>query len=104
MGKINWKLEGYAEYIAREFKNDGKLSDKIQRYLAEENKEHIGIPVFEIEDGTKQSLAYYKYALVTQYLMQEKQLNFHQICELDKYLDKIYTEMIEWSKNKYYSE
>jgi len=31
--------------------------------------------------------------------MEEKQLNFNQICELDKDLDKIYMEMIEWSKN-----
>lgn len=99
LGKLNWKLEGHAEYIAREYKNDGKLLSKIKLYLIEENKEHVGIPVFEIEDGTKQSLLYFKYALVMQYLMEEKKMNFQEVCELEEDFDKSYKEMIEWSND-----
>lgn len=97
-GKKNWKLEGHADYIARQFKNDGKLKIKIQKYLTEENKEHIGIPVFELEDGTIQNLSYFKYALIIQYLMEEKNLNFNQICELEIGLDDLFKEMMDWSK------
>ena len=98
LGNLNWKLEGHAEYIARQFKNDGKLKVKIQKYLTEKNKEHVGIPVFKLEDGTIQSLSYFKYALVVQYLMEEKKLNFDEICKLEIVLDDLYKEMIDWSK------
>jgi len=97
-GFINWKLEGYADYIAREYQQDGKLIAKIEKYLSEESKEHIGFPVFELEDGTKQILSYYKYALVVQYLMEIKHLKFDQIYKLEQDIDQPYSEMIEWSK------
>ncbi len=96
IGKINWKLEGHAEYISRSFKNDQALRRKIENYLIKEKKEHTGIPVFELEDGTKQILSYYKYALVVQYLMEEKGLNFKQLCELEVSLEEAYQEMLEW--------
>jgi len=96
LGNINWKLEGHAEYIARGFKQDGKLSSKIDKYLIEESNKHIGIPVFEIEDGTKQSLSYYKYALVVQYLLEIKKLDYNQICELETSLEEIFVEMVKW--------
>lgn len=98
LGKLNWKLEGHAEYIARQFRHDGLLLHKIKKYLVEEKKDHVGFPVFEIEDGTKQILSYYKYALIVQYLMEEKDLNFGQICELEKGMDELYQEMIDWSE------
>ncbi len=98
MGTINWKLEGHAEYVSREFKNDGLLKEKIKKYIAEEKIEHIGFPVFELEDGTQQILSYYKYALVIQYLMEEKELDFKQIALLDGKLETWYSEMINWSK------
>ncbi len=96
LGKLNWKLEGHAEYIARAFKNDGKLRGKIDRYLIEESREHSGLPVFASEDGTKQILSYYKYALVIQYLMEIKALDFHEICELEASLDEVYSDMLHW--------
>ena len=96
--KINWKLEGHAEYIAREYQNDGRLKEKIAWYLLEVQKEHNGIPVFELEDGTKQSLGYFKYALVVQYLMEEKALDFFQICELEVDFESQFDEMVNWSK------
>ena len=96
IGKIFWKFEGHAEYIAREFKNDGLLKNKIAIYLTEETKDHVGIPVFLLEDGTIQNLSYYKYALVIQYLMEIKNLNYQEICELEDGIEKPYEEMMEW--------
>ena len=95
--QINWKLEGHAEYIAREYKNDGKLKSKIKTYLAEEKKEHNGLPVFDLEDGTKQILSYYKYSLIIQYLMDEKQMSYQDICASATSQDSLYEEMLEWS-------
>ena len=95
---LNWKLEGHADYIARAFKNDNKLVDKITKYQIEENKDHIGVPVFELEDGTIQNLSYFKYAIVIQYLMEVKKLDFKQVCELETDFDKLYNEMVEWSR------
>lgn len=97
--KINWKLEGHAEYTARQFENDGKLVAKIDKFLIEEQNEFVGLPVFDLEDGTKQIFSYYKYALVIQYLKEEKKLSFNQICALEKDLESIYSEMIEWRKS-----
>lgn len=98
MGSLNWKLEGHAEYIAREFKGDGLLKAKIDRFLTEEKKEFKGLPVFELEDGTSQILSYYKYALIIQYLMEEKGMNFAQVCELEIGLNDLFQEMITWSQ------
>jgi len=95
-GKINWKLEGHADYIAREFKNDGLLKDKIDLYLREEMKKHVGIPVIKLEDGTIQNLAYFKYALVVQYLLEEEKLSFGKICKQEKSLEELYDSMIDW--------
>ncbi len=98
LGKLNWKLEGHADYIARQFKQDGKLKEKIAKLLEEQKKEHHGLPVFELEDGTKQIFSYFKYALVVQYLMEEKEMNFKQICEEKRSLDDLYAEMIAWNE------
>lgn len=96
LGKINWKLEGYAEYVAQDFQNDGLLLSKINRLEVELAKAHLGIPVFDLEDGTKQSLAYFKYALIVQYMQEYKGLSFHQICDDPKSLDQMFAEMINW--------
>lgn len=99
LGKINWKLEGYADYIARGFKNDGRLKDKIEKYLKEENSEHNGLPAIKDEFGSYLTQGYYKYALIVQYLMDIKKMNFNQICELDTNIDEIYSEMLKWRNN-----
>lgn len=98
LGKINWKLEGHAEYIAREFKGDDRLKEKIKFHLLEVAKDHTGIPVFELEDGTIQNLSYFQYAIVIQYLMEVKKLDFDEICKLQMEFDDLYTEMVNWSK------
>ncbi len=95
----DWKLEGYADYIARGFKNDGKLKDKIEKYLIEENNIHNGLPASKDEVGSYLIYSNYKYALIVQYLMEIKKMNFNQVCELDKNINKIYSGMLEW-RNK----
>ncbi len=97
---INWKLEGHADYTARGFQNDGLLKNKIDIYEEEKTKQHNGYPVLKLKDGTSQILSYYKYALVIQYLMEVKKLNFKQILESDLLLDNVYDEMIEWRNNE----
>lgn len=95
--KINWKFEGHADYIARQYQHDGRLREKITTYLAEEQKEHNGFPVFELEDGTKQILSYFKFSLVIQYLMEEKKMSFTQICETEMDFERQFQEMVDWS-------
>ncbi|MFA5432820.1 MAG: hypothetical protein WC929_04810 [Bacilli bacterium] len=97
--KNNWKLEGHSDYIARKFKNDGILKDKIDNYLIEENNIHKGLPASLDEFGIYWFYGNYKYALIVQYLMEEKNMNFNQICELDKDMNDIYSEMLEWRNN-----
>lgn len=97
--KRNWKLEGHADYIARKFKNDGILKDKIDKYLIEENNIHKGLPATKDEIGIYWFYGYYKYALIVQYLMEEKKMNYNQICELDADINEIYSEMLNW-RNK----
>ena len=98
-GSIDWKLEGYADYIARRFKNDGKLRDKIEKYLIEENNIHNGLPASKDEVGSYLIYSNYKYALIVQYLMEIKEMNFDQVCELDKNINEIYSAMLEWRNN-----
>ena len=93
---LNWKLEGHAEYVSRGFKNDGNLRSRIQTYQSEIIKDHIGIPVFKLPDGTVQSLGYYQYSIVVQYLMEVKGLNFRQLCELQTPFEEVYAEVSEW--------
>lgn len=101
LGTLNWKLEGHAEYIAREFQCDGLLKNKIRKFQIEEQRSSALFPVFELQDGTKQILSYYKYALVIQYLIEEKGMNFTQVCAYKKEINDIYTEMMEWSNRTY---
>ncbi|MEM9326637.1 MAG: hypothetical protein AAGA85_13315 [Bacteroidota bacterium] len=98
LGHLNWKFEGHAEYVSRRFKNDNRLKEKIETFLLEEKKEHVGIPVFLLEDGTIQNLAYFRYALVFQYLTEVQNLDFDEICKLDAPLADLYEEMIDWSR------
>ena len=91
-----WKLEGHAEYIARQWKSDGAWKQKL-RYLREEKpKPHSGIPVNTLDDGTVQNLDYFRYGLVVQYLVEEEQLNFQQICADSRSFDELYATVLYW--------
>ena len=93
-----WQQEGYAEYISRKWKDDGKLKEKIQYLLVEEKKEHIGLPVFLRSDGTIQILSYYKYGLMVQYLVEQEHLDFKKMGNDTRTFDKVYSEMVDWSQ------
>jgi len=97
-GKINWKLEGHADYIAKEFKNDGELKSKIEKYLIDSKKGELRLLIIDNKDGTKQIHSYFKYALVFQYLVEEKKMKFDEICKLETDLDELFSQMIEWSE------
>ena len=96
-GKINWKLEGHADYVSRKFRDDGKLREKITRLLEEEHKEHTGLPVFDLEDGTKQILSYFKYSLMVQYLYEVENLSYDEICADQRSLNEVYDAMNDWN-------
>lgn len=98
MGQINWKLEGHAEYVAREYKNDGLLKERIDFYLTEEKKEHIGIPVFKKSNGTIQNLSYFKYSLVVQYLLEIEKKTLENIFNDERSLEENFQNMLAWKK------
>ncbi len=98
IGQINWKLEGHAEYVAREYKKDGLLKEKIDFYLAEEAEEHIGIPVFKKTNGTIQNLSYFKYSLVVQYLLEIEKMSYESILYDIRTLEENFQNMLAWKK------
>jgi len=93
-----WKSEGHAEYISRQFKNDGRLKEKIQQLKVEEQKEHQGIPVFQLTDGTVQNLFYFKSAVLVQYLMEVEQMSFPEIAADTRTLEEVRLLMEEWAE------
>ena len=97
LGKINWKLEGHAEYTARQYRDDGLLQSKIAMYQEEEAKEHLGLPAFQLEDGTTQILPYFKYALMVQYLLEVEGQNFDQLCRDKRSQEEVYKAMLQWN-------
>jgi hypothetical protein len=101
--QINWKLEGHADFIARNFKNDGRLKEKIDEYLIKYQKGDDWAEVFINEDGEKQIEQYYnyynKYSLLVQYLMEIKGVDYYEICDLETSSEQVYSEMMEW-RNK----
>lgn len=97
LGGINWKFEGHADYIARQYQNDGQLRTRIKRFLDEEKKEKIGFPVIELENGTKQIFSYLKYSLVIQYLLEEKNMSLHDIYNDEVKLEPNFQEMLTWA-------
>ncbi|MEM6380339.1 MAG: collagenase, partial [Bacteroidota bacterium] len=96
-----WQQEGYAEYISRQWKNDGLLLEKIQILLQEEAKPHEEFPaVFFNKDGTTQLLSYYKYGLMIQYLFEEEGMDFEKLKEEERSFEEIYRLMLEWSRKE----
>lgn len=91
-----WKLEGHAEFCAREFNGDNTLKEKITQLLDEEIKPHIGIPVIFLEDSTIQNLAYFKFALMWQYCKEQENLKYSQIMADKRSFEEIYNKMLNW--------
>lgn len=96
MGKIDWKLEGHAEYVAREWKNDDSLKGKIDFFIEEDAKEHVGIPVFKTADGTIQNFGYFKYALTMQYLLEIEKMKLKEVLDDTRTLDQVFMNLMKW--------
>jgi hypothetical protein len=94
--QINWKLEGHADYISKNFKNDGRLKEKIDDYLIKSKNGEDLIRFTVDKNGKKIIHSYYKYSLLVQYLMEIKDMDYFEICELETNSDQVYLEMIEW--------
>lgn len=89
-----WKIEGYAEYVARQERLKSKsLKEHIHILLQEEAKTHVGIPRVLLEDGTGWTLSYYRYCLLVQYLIEEKGMNYPQILDSSFSMEKVGQEM-----------
>jgi len=92
-----WKTEGYAEYISRQYPHDGLLHEKIERLLEEQKKEHIGIPIIILPDSTNQSLDYYKYGLMMQYIIEVEASTYIDICKDKRTEKEVYDAMVAWT-------
>ena len=73
----SWKIEGYAEYIAR--KGRGPGSDLFEQWLKAENQNQTGLPWFTFEDGTGIPVSYMKNWLQVQYLMDVKGMSYREV-------------------------
>lgn len=91
-----WKLEGYPEYISRQAQRNGgdyRLINEIERYLALQKKDFwIAIE----ENGCKSPEYYYKARLMTEYLMDIKDLSYDEILSDTTSERIIFEEMIAW--------
>ncbi|GAB5551588.1 MAG: hypothetical protein Sapg2KO_11790 [Saprospiraceae bacterium] len=94
-----WQQEGYAEYISRQWKNDGLLREKIKTLLDQESKKQGNYPiVFLNPDGTTQELSYYKYGLMVQYLFEQEGLDFVSLADEKRSFEAVYLKMMAWSE------
>ena len=91
-----WKIEGYAEYIARE--NKENISEEIQLLLSEKAKEHLGIPWIVFEDGTGVSLEYFEYRLLVRFLIEERNMTYQKILDSPISMQEARTQMLSWTK------
>ena len=93
-----WKLEGYPEYIARQKSSNSNYSLKkeIERFI-EFKRKQIGIWVAVEEGGCEFPEFYYKGRLMTEYLINVKQLTYAQILKDKRSEEEVYEEMIGWA-------
>lgn len=95
-----WKLEGYPEYIARRparLRSDYDLVNEIDKFIELESK-LTDIWISIDDNGCKAPKYYYKGRLMTEYLMDIRQLTYHEILADTTSEDSIYAEMVRWSK------
>jgi hypothetical protein len=88
----DWKWEGYAEYIARQYDSQKNLRINLQR-LQQLKKESWAI-VFE--DSTIAPTAYYRAWLLVQYCMDIKQMSYQQLLADSTSEKAITNEMNNW--------
>lgn len=91
-----WKVEGYAEYIARQ--DRGKLTDNIDKYLKAKQEETGNWDWITFEDGTGVSYLYLKSWLLVQYLMEEEGLSFEQLLADEREMETVEIAMQKWEE------
>lgn len=96
-GYPDWKWEGYAEYISRK-KSHPDLTTNIRRIINSRDKDPESWSV-EYEDGTMAPRNYYDYALLVQYCMEIKNMDFFQLLDVAQNENELRTEMMNWYEN-----
>ena len=88
----NWKWEGYAEYVSRQYPDQKNLTENINRLLSTDKSN------WEINfaDSTIASREYYEYWILMQYCVDIKKMTFHQILEDTTQEQIIQKEMMGW--------
>jgi len=89
-----WKSEGDAEYVSRQWADDGRLQEKLAIYLEEESRAEGDYPIIIAEDGTNQGVFYYKCALMVQYLYEVEGLSFAELKNEQRSMDEIWSELL----------
>jgi hypothetical protein len=93
-----WKLEGYPEYVARQKSADPNYSLKreIKRFI-ELKRTQTDKWISVEERGCQTPEFYYKGRLMTEYLINVRELTYDQVLKDKHSEDEIYAEMIEWA-------
>lgn len=92
-----WKLEGYPEYVARQkfSESTANLKKEIKRFI-ELKRKQTDIWISVEEGGCLVPEYYYKGRLMTEYLMNVRNLTYDQILNDKRSEEEIYSEMIGW--------
>ena len=93
-----WKVDGYAEYIARQKSSepDYSLKKEIERFI-ELKRKQTDIWVAVEEGGCEFPEFYYKGRLMTEYLINIRKLTYDQVLKDQRSEEEIYAEMISWA-------
>ena len=90
----NWKIEGYAETVAR--KHRGTLKENVG-HLLDAEKNGIGYwGWFTFEDETGIPISYLQNWVLVQYLMEIERLTFVEILEDDTLEEEVKKKMVQW--------
>jgi len=93
-----WKLDGYAELVARQksARSNYSLKKEIERFI-ELKRKQTDIWILLEEGGCEAPELYYKGRLMIEYLIKVRALTYDQVLK-DKHSEgEIYAEMIEWA-------
>ena len=91
----NWKWEGYAEYIARQGKDQHSLLKNMERIESSRMVDPDEWGVF-FEDKTVAPRLYYDYWLMVQYCMEVKKMSYRELLKKKISKDELEEEMIKW--------
>ncbi len=92
-GWPRWKWEGYAEYIAR--LQNTNLVANVDRLIAANTSAPDAWDI-DMPDGTMISRAYYEYALLTQFCLEEKRMHYEQLLHDSTSREAVEQEMLHW--------